>query len=55
VTVDKTKYMNKSRDQNAGRSQHAKIDDSSFESVDDFKYLRKILAHNNSILEIIKR
>jgi hypothetical protein len=36
--ADKIKYMIKSRDQNAGRSHSVKIDNSSFESVDVFKY-----------------
>jgi len=31
VNADKTKYMVKSRDQNAGRSHNIKIDNSSFE------------------------
>jgi hypothetical protein len=39
VNADKTKYMVKSRDQNAGRSHNMKIDNSSFERVEEFKYL----------------
>ena len=36
VNADKTKYIIMSRDQNAGRSQNIKIDNSSFERVEDF-------------------
>jgi hypothetical protein len=39
VNADKTKYMVTSLDQNAGRGHSVKIDNSSFERVDDFKYL----------------
>ena len=39
VNSDKTKYMVKSRDQNAGRSHNINIDNSSFERVVEFKYL----------------
>ena len=41
VNVDKTEYMVTSRDQNTGRSQSMKNDDSSFERVEEFKYLEK--------------
>ena len=41
VSVDVTKYMIMSRDQNAGRSHNIKIDNSSFERVKDFKCLGK--------------
>jgi len=40
-----------SRDQNAGRSHNIKIDNSSFEMVEEFKYLGKILRNQNSIQE----
>ena len=40
-----------SRDQNAGRSHNIKIDNSSFEMVEEFKYLGKILTNQNSIQE----
>ena len=43
-----------SPDQNAGRSHDIKIDTSSFERVDDIKYLGKTLAYQNSIQEQIK-
>jgi len=39
VNADKTKYMIMSRDQNAGRSHNMKIDSSSLERVEEFKYL----------------
>jgi hypothetical protein len=39
VNADKTKYMIMSRDQNAGRNRSIKIDNSSFEGVEDFEYL----------------
>jgi len=39
VNADKTKYMVMSRDQNGGRTHSMKIDNSSFERVDEFKYL----------------
>jgi len=39
VNVDKTKYMVMSREQNTGRSHNIKIDNSSFERVEQFKYL----------------
>ena len=41
VNADKTKYMVMSRDQNIGRSQSIKTDNSSFERVEEFKYLGK--------------
>jgi len=39
VNADKTKYMVTSGDQNAGQSHSMKIDNSSFERVEEFKYL----------------
>jgi hypothetical protein len=39
VNADKTKYMIMSRDQNAGRSYSMKMDNSSIERVEEFKYL----------------
>jgi hypothetical protein len=45
VNDDKTKYMVVSRDQNAGPSHSIKIDNSSFERVEQFKYLTTILTH----------
>ena len=54
VNSDKTKYMVMSRDQNAGRSHNIKIENSSFERVEEFKYLRTALKNQNSIQEEIK-
>ena len=50
--ADKNKYMIMYRDQNAGRSHSMKIDNSSIERVEGFKYLGTKLT--NSIQEEIK-
>ena len=55
VNADKTKYMVKSRDQNAGRSHSMRTDNRSFERVEEFKYLGTTLRNQNSIQEQIKR
>ena len=52
--ADKTKYMIRSRDQNAGRSYSIKIDNSSIESVEEFKYLGTRLTNKYSVQEEIK-
>ena len=49
------RYMVMSRYQNAGRSHSMKTDNSSFERVEDFKYLGTALTNQNSIQEEIKR
>ena len=54
VNADKSKYMIMSRDQNAGRSYSMKIDNSSIERVEEFKYLGTTLTNKNSIQEEIK-
>ena len=54
VSADKTKYMVMSRDQNAGRIQTVRIDNSTFEMVEGFKYLGTTLTNKNSIAEEIK-
>ena len=54
VTADKTKYMAKSRDQNAGRSHNKKIQNSSLERVEEFKYLGKTLTNQNYIREKLR-
>jgi len=54
VSADKTKYMAKSRDQNAGRIHSVRIDNSTFEKVEEFKYLGTTLTNQNSIAEEIK-
>ena len=46
--VDKTKHMVMSRDPNEGRSHNTKIDNNSFEMVEQFKYLGKTLTNQNS-------
>jgi len=43
-----------SRDQNAARSHSVRIDNSTFERVEEFKYLGKNLTNQNSIPEEIK-
>ena len=45
----KTKYMFMSRDRNAGRGHNVKIDNSSFEMVEEFKYMGTTLTPKNSI------
>jgi len=42
------------RDQNAGRIQSVRIDNCTFESVKEFKYLGTTLTNQNSIAEEIK-
>ena len=54
VSADKTKYMVMSRDQNAGRNHNVRIDNSTFERVEEFKYLGTTLTNQNSVLEEIK-
>ena len=52
--ADKTRHMVMSRDQNAGRSHNIKTDNSSFERVEQLKYLGTALKDQNSISEEIK-
>jgi len=40
VNADKFKYMFMSPDQNAERCQYVKFDDTSFDRVDEFRYMR---------------
>jgi UDP-galactopyranose mutase len=54
VNADKTKYMVMSWEQNAGWSHDIKTDNSSFERVEEFKYLRTTLTNQNSIQEETK-
>jgi hypothetical protein len=49
-----TKYMVMSRDQNAGQNHNIKLDNKSFEGVEQFKYLGTALTNRNSIQEEIK-
>ena len=44
-----------SRDQNEGRNHSMKIDNNSFERVEEFDYLGTTLTNQNSIQEEIKR
>jgi len=45
VSADKTKYMVMSRDQNAGRNHSVRIDNNTFERVEEFKYLGTTLRN----------
>ena len=54
VNGDRTKYMVMSWDKNAGRSDSIKIDNRSFERVEEFKYLGTTLTNQNSLQEEIK-
>ena len=54
MNADKSKYMVMSREQNTGRSFNTKIDNSSFERVEEFKYLGTTLTYQNSIQEEIE-
>ena len=54
VSADKTKYMVMSRDQNAGWIHSVRIDNRTFERVEEFKYLGTTLTNQNSIAEEIK-
>jgi len=46
--------MVKSRDQNAGRMHSVRTDNSTFDRVEEFKYLGTNLTNQNSIAEEIK-
>ena len=54
VNTSPTKYIVMSRDQNAGRIHSARIDNSTFERVEEFKYLGTTLTNQNSIAAEIK-
>ena len=54
VNADKTKYMVMSPDQNAGRSYSIRTGNSSFEMVEEFKYLGTTFTNQISIQEEIK-
>ena len=53
VNADTTKYMIMSRDQNAVRSHSMKTDNSSFERVEEFRYLRTTSTNQNYVQEEI--
>ena len=50
----KKNYMVMSRDQNAGRIHSVRTNNSTFERVEEFKYLGTMLTHQNSFAEEIK-
>ena len=52
--ADKSQYMVTSGDQNAGRSRSMKIDNISFERVEEFKYLGTALTNQNCSQEELK-
>ena len=52
--MGKTKYMVMSLDQNAGRSHSIKNDNSSFESLEEFRYLGTTITNQNAIQEEIR-
>jgi len=54
VNAEKTKNMVMSQNQNAVRSHNMKIDNRSFEMVEEFTYLGTTLTNQNSIQEEIK-
>jgi hypothetical protein len=54
VNAEKTKYMIMSGDQNVGQNDNIKLDNKSFERVEQFKYLGTSLTNQNSIQEEIK-
>jgi hypothetical protein len=54
INGDKTQYMVMSRDQTAGRNHSMKIDNSSFERVEEFEYLGTTLTYQNYMQEEIK-
>ena len=49
VNTDKTKYVVIYRDQNAERRHSIKTDNSSFDRVEDFKYLGTTVTNQNFI------
>jgi hypothetical protein len=53
VNAEKTKYMIMSHNQNAGQNHNIKIENKSFERVEQFKYLGTALMNRNSIQEEI--
>ena len=49
VNANRCKYMDVSQDQNAGESHNIEINDSSFERVEQFKYMGTTLTNQNSV------
>ena len=54
VNADKTKYMVMSREQAVGLSHSMKVDNSSIERVEEFRYLGTTITNQNSIQKEIK-
>ena len=54
MNADKTKYMVMSRYQNAGRTDNIKTDNSSFERVEEFRYMATTVTNQISVREEIK-
>ena len=54
ISVDTTKYMVMVRDQNAGRIHSVRVDNSTFERVEEFKYLGTTSTNQTFIAEEIK-
>jgi len=54
VNADKTKYMVMSQDRNAGRGHSVKIDNTSIERVEEFKYLGTMITDQNFIQEKLR-
>jgi hypothetical protein len=54
VNAEQTKYMVMPRNQNAGQNHNIKLDNKSFEMVEQFKYLGTTLMNQNSVQEEIK-
>jgi hypothetical protein len=54
VNAEKTKCMVMSRNQNAGQNHNIKLDNKSFERVEQFKYLGTTVTNGNSFQEEIK-
>ena len=53
VNADKTNYMALSEDSHPGQNHSMKIDNKSFQRVDQFRYVETTLTNQNSIQEII--
>jgi len=54
VSANKSKYMVMSRDQKSGRIHSVRIDNRTFERVEEFKYLGTTVTHQNSVAEEMK-
>jgi len=54
VNADKSKYMVMSRDQNVGRIHSVRTENSTFDRVEDFKYLGTTLTNQTFIAKEIK-